>query len=251
MVSELVDKYGLPDAAPKRVPLSPTTQLTRDGSTPLDTSAHTYSALVGSLLYLSVCTRPDIAQAVGALAKYMAAPTEAHWTTAKGVLRYLKGTANLGISALRRVQPHRQQDNVRCGALLRRRLRRGRRHAPVHHRLRVPPQRRSHQLEQPAPGHRRRLHHRGGVHGRAPPAKEAAWLRKLLGDLGMDVSTQSRFWPITYPPSSSRQQPCHLGTVQAHRRVVPLRARAHGTRGGRVRVHLHWTRWSPISSPRR
>jgi len=98
MVNELVAKYGLADAAPKGVPLSPTTQLTKGGSTPLDTSTHTYSALVGSLLYLSVCTRPDIAQAVGALAKYMAAPTEAHWTAAKGVLRYLKGTASLGIT---------------------------------------------------------------------------------------------------------------------------------------------------------
>ena len=52
MVGELVAKYGLADAAPKGVPLSPTTQLTKSGSTPLDTSAHTYSALVGSLLYL-------------------------------------------------------------------------------------------------------------------------------------------------------------------------------------------------------
>ena len=43
-------------------------------------------------------TRPDIAQAVGALARYMAVPTEAHWTAAKGVLRYLKGTASLGIT---------------------------------------------------------------------------------------------------------------------------------------------------------
>ena len=52
MVSELVSKYGLADAASKRVPLSPTTQLTKGGSAPLDTSAHTYSALVGSMLYL-------------------------------------------------------------------------------------------------------------------------------------------------------------------------------------------------------
>lgn len=49
-------------------------------------------------MYLSVCTRPDIAQAVGALARYMAQPTAAHWQVGKGVLRYLAGTAKYGIT---------------------------------------------------------------------------------------------------------------------------------------------------------
>ena len=48
-------------------------------------------------MYLSVCTRPDISQAVGALARYMAHTTTAHWQAAKGVLRYLAGTSDYGI----------------------------------------------------------------------------------------------------------------------------------------------------------
>ena len=98
MVVELVNKYGLTDAKPKSVPLSPSIQLIKSGGEPLDTTEYPYSTLIGSLLYLSVCTRPDIAQSVGALAKYMANPTTAHWSAAKGVLRYLKGTANFGIT---------------------------------------------------------------------------------------------------------------------------------------------------------
>ena len=47
---------------------------------------------------MTVCTRPDIAQAVGALAKYMAAPTVIHWAAATGVLRYLAGTKDYGIN---------------------------------------------------------------------------------------------------------------------------------------------------------
>lgn len=50
-------------------------------------SVYPYRELVGSLLYLSVCTRPDIADAVGKLACYMAKPTSAHWGAAKGVAK--------------------------------------------------------------------------------------------------------------------------------------------------------------------
>jgi hypothetical protein len=50
--------------------------------------------LIGSLLYLSVCTRPDISQAVGALARFMNCPTTAHIEAAKHVFRYIAGTPN-------------------------------------------------------------------------------------------------------------------------------------------------------------
>ena len=97
MVTELAGKYGPLDARPKSVPISTGVQLSKEGGDPLDVERYSYSALVGSLLYLSVCTRPDIAQSVGALAKYMAAPTTTHWTTAIGVLRYLAATASFGV----------------------------------------------------------------------------------------------------------------------------------------------------------
>jgi hypothetical protein len=44
-----------------------------------------------------VCTRPDIAQAVGAVARYMSAPTAQHWSAVKMILRYVKGTTTLGL----------------------------------------------------------------------------------------------------------------------------------------------------------
>ena len=51
-----------------------------------------YAYAVGSLVYLEVCTRPDIAFAVGMLGRYQSNPGIEHWTAAKKVMRYLQGT---------------------------------------------------------------------------------------------------------------------------------------------------------------
>ena len=51
-----------------------------------------YLNLIGALRYLADGTRPDIAYAVGVLARFSSDPGSAHWLAAKRVLRYLKGT---------------------------------------------------------------------------------------------------------------------------------------------------------------
>jgi Reverse transcriptase (RNA-dependent DNA polymerase)/gag-polypeptide of LTR copia-type len=56
-----------------------------------------YQQLVGSLLYLSVCTRPDISMAVSMLSCHMSKPTRQHWELGKRVLRYLAGSADVGL----------------------------------------------------------------------------------------------------------------------------------------------------------
>ena len=96
MVSELLAKYALADCNPRSTPLSTSTKLINEEDNPLDDPA--YSELVGSLLYLSVCTRPDIAHAVGVLSRFMSKPSATHFTAAKGVLRYLAGTPDYGIT---------------------------------------------------------------------------------------------------------------------------------------------------------
>jgi hypothetical protein len=51
-----------------------------------------YASAVGSLMYAQVCTRPDIAFAVGMLGRYQSDPGLDHWRVAKKVMRYLQGT---------------------------------------------------------------------------------------------------------------------------------------------------------------
>ena len=57
-----------------------------------------YQLEIGSLIYLSISTRPDISYTVGNLAKFSSKPTKIHWMALKRVLRYLKSTTNYGIS---------------------------------------------------------------------------------------------------------------------------------------------------------
>lgn len=98
LTNDLISKFGMDDSKTKSIPVSTAIKFSKDEGEPLDTSKYPYSELLGSLMYLSVCTRPDISFATGSLARYMANPTTVHWQAAKGVLRYLAGTSDLGIT---------------------------------------------------------------------------------------------------------------------------------------------------------
>ena len=61
-----------------------------------------YRKLVGMLLQLANCTRPDIAAAVGILGKFNANPGIKHWKAGLEVVKYIKGTAEYGVGYGRR-----------------------------------------------------------------------------------------------------------------------------------------------------
>lgn len=63
--------------------------------TPIDQQK--YLSIIGSLSYLAVGTRPDIAFAVNYLARFSARPQHNHWTALKHMLRYLSATKEEGI----------------------------------------------------------------------------------------------------------------------------------------------------------
>ena len=98
LITDLISKFGMCDGKTRSIPLSQSIKLSKDEGEPLDKTKYPYSELVGSLMYLSVCTRPDIAYAASALARYMSNPTTVHWQAAKGVLRYLASTPDWGIT---------------------------------------------------------------------------------------------------------------------------------------------------------
>ena len=95
-VYNTLDKFGMANCKPVATPAdanlySLTTEEKDDGNT------KPYKELIGTLMYLAVCTRPDIAFAVAYLSRFLDNHSHVHWIAALRILRYLKGTPTLSL----------------------------------------------------------------------------------------------------------------------------------------------------------
>ena len=100
----LLKKYGMDECNPSRIPIHDSTKLTVDDQDKeiLDAEGiHRYQSIIGSLTYAMQGTRADLAYAVSLCSRFLAKPTATHAGIAKGVLRYLKGAIDLGITYYR------------------------------------------------------------------------------------------------------------------------------------------------------
>ena len=71
-------------------------------------AAFPYRQLIGSLMYLMVATRPDLAFSLSKLSKFNNSPGRAHWEAACKVLGYLRQTAAVGLFYTREAPSHVQ-----------------------------------------------------------------------------------------------------------------------------------------------
>ena len=94
-IQSLLKRYGLSQAKSATTPADVNVKLVKNDGVSKPVNQVNYQSMVGSLLYASIATRPDIAQAVGAVSKFNSCPTEARLTAVKRIFYYLKGTINL------------------------------------------------------------------------------------------------------------------------------------------------------------
>ena len=103
LITALLEDWNLTDCKTSTIPLHhhpsnlPPLSPNACPDTPDDKLTLSYQRLVGSITYLAICTRPDLAYAAMALGQFNSAPTCAHLVCAKGVLRYLAGTISLSL----------------------------------------------------------------------------------------------------------------------------------------------------------
>ena len=93
----LLKRFGMEDCNPVSTPVDISSKLTHATDNDDCMNQHEYQSAIGSLMYLSVSTRPDISYAVSSLARFSSKPTKEHWTALKRLLRYLKGSTKYGI----------------------------------------------------------------------------------------------------------------------------------------------------------
>jgi hypothetical protein len=101
-VDRILAKFGMEDCAQSGTPLATTTKLSEEMSPKTDEERERmagvpYRAAIGSLMYLMVSTRPDLAAAVGLLSRFLQNPGEQHWMAVKKIFKYLQGSRKLGL----------------------------------------------------------------------------------------------------------------------------------------------------------
>jgi len=94
-MKEILEKFKMESCNSVSTPIETSIKLSKEGDDRV-IEPTLYKSLVGSLRYLTI-TRPDIVYGVGLVSRYMEKPMQTHWLTAKRILRYIKGTMNLGL----------------------------------------------------------------------------------------------------------------------------------------------------------
>ncbi|CAI7863892.1 unnamed protein product [Closterium sp. NIES-53] len=95
----VLQRFSFQYSSPQPTPLSTSHSLSAPPSDESIEPSGPYPELVGCLMYLMTCTRPDLAYPLSLLARYVAPGRhrKVHWDAAKRVLRYLCSTLSMGL----------------------------------------------------------------------------------------------------------------------------------------------------------
>ncbi|CAI7848701.1 unnamed protein product [Closterium sp. NIES-53] len=95
----VVQRFGFTYSSPQSTPLPTGHSLSAPPSDESVQPSSPYPELVGCLMFLMTCTRPDLAYPLSLLARFVAPGRhrKVHWDAAKRVLRYLCSTSGMGL----------------------------------------------------------------------------------------------------------------------------------------------------------
>ncbi|CAI7803843.1 unnamed protein product [Closterium sp. NIES-53] len=99
MVQQVLQRFSFTYSSPQSTPLPTAHSLSAPPSDESVEPSGPYPELVGCLMYLMTCTRPDLAYPLSLLARYVAPGKhrKVHWDAAKRMLRYLCSTSGMGL----------------------------------------------------------------------------------------------------------------------------------------------------------
>jgi len=97
-VRAVLARFGMDACKPAKSPLPTKCVLTKRMEGEVAVNPQQYLKAIGSLMYAMLGTRPDLAFAIGLLARFSSDPSEAHWNSVVHIFRYLVHTQELGIT---------------------------------------------------------------------------------------------------------------------------------------------------------
>jgi len=96
-IETFMKRFSFKDAYPVSTPMDPGSRLTSSATTDHPADETVYRSILGSMMYLMLCTCPDLAFAIGTLGKYSSNPSTEHMRPAKHLLRYTSKTRHVGL----------------------------------------------------------------------------------------------------------------------------------------------------------
>ena len=94
--TQILERFGMLDSHPYSTPMDTHENWEyQEGDIALnEEEKRTCQSAIGSLIYLMLGSRPDLAFSINKLAQYSANPTQRHWKGIKRILRFMKATVN-------------------------------------------------------------------------------------------------------------------------------------------------------------
>jgi len=94
-IETILEWHSMADCKPAKTPMAANLQLPTLTEAEIDITE--YQRCIGSLMYLMICTCPDIAYSVEVLSCHVACPRRTHMQAVKCVFRYLRRTSHYGL----------------------------------------------------------------------------------------------------------------------------------------------------------
>ena len=112
-IRRVISRFRMQDSTTKSVPIGQhfklsTDQVPKDDEEREEMKGIPYSNIIGSVMYSMICTRPDLAHAVSITSRFMKEHGREHWHALKWMLKYLKGSKDVGIMYRRSVEGQEQ-----------------------------------------------------------------------------------------------------------------------------------------------
>lgn len=98
-INKVLDTFQQSQAVPVDTPMDSGAVLMKEATTQADTpTIRRYQKAIGSLMYIMLQTRPDIAFAVSTVSQFAQNPNTSHYNAVKRIFRYLAGSTDLGVT---------------------------------------------------------------------------------------------------------------------------------------------------------